>query len=155
MSFAVAPAGRCRIGIGKADITPPPDAYHRNWGAALHDRAEGIHRPLSATALLLQAASGGPEHLLLTFDLGWLRPREMRILHERVATATGIDSEYLIITFSHTHAAVQIDLTRSTEPGGEHLAPYFDALPECCAKATAAARTMLQPADLSYRLENR
>ena len=150
MSFAVAPAGRCRIGIGKADITPPPDAYHRNWGAALHDRAEGIHRPLSATALLLQAASGGPEHLLLTFDLGWLRPREMRILHERVATATGIDSEYLIITFSHTHAAVQIDLTRSTEPGGEHLAPYFDALPECCAKATAAARTMLQPADLSY-----
>ena len=38
--------GRCRLGVGRVDITPPPDAYHRNWGAALHDAAEGIHRML-------------------------------------------------------------------------------------------------------------
>jgi hypothetical protein len=37
------------MGIGRVDITPPGDAYHRNWGAALHDRAEGIHRQLTAT----------------------------------------------------------------------------------------------------------
>ena len=44
--------GRCRLGVGRIDITPPADAYHRNWGAALHDAAEGIHRPLLATVLV-------------------------------------------------------------------------------------------------------
>src|SRR5690606_13777212 len=47
------PQSHCRAGISTGDITPPVGIYHRMWGAALHDRAEGIHRPLTATALLL------------------------------------------------------------------------------------------------------
>ena len=46
------------IGVGREDITPPVGIYARNWGAAKHDVAEGVHRPLTLTALTLQ---DGPE----------------------------------------------------------------------------------------------
>ena len=45
------PQTRCRVGFARADITPPVGIYHRMWGAALHDRATGVHRPLMATAM--------------------------------------------------------------------------------------------------------
>ena len=41
----------------QADITPPVGIYHRMWGAALHDRATGVHRPLMATAMYLESCS--------------------------------------------------------------------------------------------------
>jgi hypothetical protein len=44
-----------QIGIAREDITPPVGIYAKNWGAATHDVAEGIHRPLTATVLTLQA----------------------------------------------------------------------------------------------------
>ena len=47
------PMSRCRAGLGTADITPPVGIYHRFWGAARHDQATGVHRPLRATVLLL------------------------------------------------------------------------------------------------------
>lgn len=45
------PQSRCRAGVARCDITPPVSIYHRMWGAALHERATGVHRPLTATAL--------------------------------------------------------------------------------------------------------
>ena len=38
------------------DITPPVGIYHRMWGAATHDRATGVHKPLLATLLWLEPA---------------------------------------------------------------------------------------------------
>ena len=141
-------AGLCRLGIGTADITPPPDAYHRNWGAALHDAAEGIHRPLLAHAALFEL--DGAAHLLVTLDLGWLRRREMEELLQRVSRDTGIDPQRLSVTFSHTHAAVNLDLERTGQPGGQHIAPYLEALPQRIAEAAAQARDALQDTHLSY-----
>jgi len=40
------PQGFCHFGQARCDITPPVGIYHRMWGAALHDRAEGVHREL-------------------------------------------------------------------------------------------------------------
>ena len=40
---------RCRFSLAWDDITPPADIYHRMWGAAKHERATGVHRPLRAT----------------------------------------------------------------------------------------------------------
>ncbi|HLJ11697.1 MAG TPA: hypothetical protein VKU82_10925 [Planctomycetaceae bacterium] len=45
------PQSRCRLGVARCDITPPVGIYHRMWGAATHERAAGIHRPLTATAI--------------------------------------------------------------------------------------------------------
>ncbi len=47
-----------RIGVARRDMTPPPGIYARMWGCAAHDVAEGIHRPLYATALTFQEAEG-------------------------------------------------------------------------------------------------
>src|SRR5205809_7772519 len=49
------PQTRCRAGVARGDITPPVGIYHRMWGAATHDRATAVHRPLLATLLWLQA----------------------------------------------------------------------------------------------------
>ena len=39
----------CRFGVARRDVTPPVGIYSRSWGAATHDVAEGVHRPLTAT----------------------------------------------------------------------------------------------------------
>ncbi len=144
------PTAHLRLGTGVADITPPADAYHRNWGAALHDAAESIHRPLSATALVLQDPDSGPEHLLVALDLGWMRTAEVRQLLDRVAAGTGIQRDRLLITFSHTHAAINLDRTRTHEPGGQHIEPYLQALPERIVTAVERARADLKPVTLTF-----
>ena len=40
-----------RAGVGRADMTPPVGIAHVNWGARVHDRAEGIDMPLYATEI--------------------------------------------------------------------------------------------------------
>ncbi len=49
------PSFHGHIGVARVDITPPVGIYSRNWGAAKHDVADSIHRPLTMTALLLSA----------------------------------------------------------------------------------------------------
>lgn len=143
-------AGRCRFGLGTIDITPPPDSYHRNWGAAAHDAASGIHRPLRAAAALLAPEEGGPEHLLVTLDLGWLRTVEMDELLGRLHSGTGLPPGQMVVTFSHTHSAINLDLSRTGEPGGHRIQPYLDSLPEQLLDAVSRARADLATAELTY-----
>ncbi|MFH1571927.1 MAG: neutral/alkaline non-lysosomal ceramidase N-terminal domain-containing protein [Gemmatimonadota bacterium] len=146
-----APRGRCRLGVAQVDITPPPDAYHRNWGAALHDRAAGIHRPLTASALAVAPlAAGTPAVVLVALDLGWLRTREMADLLAAVRRGVGAAAGDVVLTFSHTHAAIGLDLEREGEPGGEHIRPYLEALPDLVADACRRAAAALVPAEVSF-----
>ena len=63
---AAPPAGFSgMIGVSRRDITSPPGINARNWGAVAFDTAQGIHRPLLATALTLQAATGQPPLVLV------------------------------------------------------------------------------------------
>src|SRR5260370_23209707 len=61
MKHVDTPQTRCRAGVARGDITPPVGIYHRLWGAAVHDRATGAHRPLLATLLWLEAPDGLPD----------------------------------------------------------------------------------------------
>ena len=38
-------------GVARVDITPPIGISHAGWGAALHEKAEGIDMPLYSTSL--------------------------------------------------------------------------------------------------------
>jgi len=60
-----------RVGVARTDITPPVGIYARNWGAAKHDLADSIHRPLTLTALTLSSLDGGSPLVLVDADLGW------------------------------------------------------------------------------------
>ena len=44
---------KLRVGVGRTDITPPVGIAHVNWGARVHDRAEGIDLDLWATAMII------------------------------------------------------------------------------------------------------
>src|SRR5437868_12120030 len=59
------------LGIAREDITPPVGIYARSWGAAKHDVAAGVHRPLTATALTMRSAAGESPLVLVALDLGW------------------------------------------------------------------------------------
>lgn len=143
--------GRCRMGVGRVDITPPADAYHRNWGAALHDAAEGIHRPLLGTVVALADIDDSTKlRALFTVDLGWLRKREMGQLLQHLRQGTGLTGSDLIFTFSHTHAAINLDVERVGEPGGHHIEPYLAQLPERLLQAWAQAQDSLVPVDLAF-----
>lgn len=148
----------CRAGLARCDITPPVGIYHRMWGAATHDRSTGVHRPLTATALVLEPAperrrlDDGPEHelVLLAVDLCLLWAKEMTMLRERVSAATGVPAERLLVMFSHTHAAGLMGLERASLPGGELIEPYLKELAGKLAAIVREAQLALQPATITY-----
>ena len=55
-----------KVGVAQLDITPPIGIYHRMWGAAKHDQATGVHRPLMLT-LLWMAHSDEPSEKFVSF----------------------------------------------------------------------------------------
>ena len=63
------PAGRCYLGFARIDITPPAGINHRSWGAAKHDASTGVHRPLTASALVFLDPDLKAEHVLVSLEL--------------------------------------------------------------------------------------
>jgi hypothetical protein len=54
MTHVDSPQSHVRFAAARADITPPLGIYWRMWGAATHDHATGVHRPLTATAAVFE-----------------------------------------------------------------------------------------------------
>jgi hypothetical protein len=95
-----------RIGIARADITPPVGIYARNWGAAKHDVAGAIHRPLTLTAMTLAPADGGEKLVFIEADLGWWKSLQTcRDFLSRLHQALSVEPTNLIFALSHTHSA--------------------------------------------------
>src|SRR5438132_13647791 len=104
------PQSRCHFALAWADITPPIGIYHRMWGAAKHERATGVHRPLRATVAVFEAAGAhgsSPEtrQILLALDHCVLGAVEHEQLITFVAQASGQPKETIRGVFSHTPAA--------------------------------------------------
>jgi hypothetical protein len=154
MDYVNIPQARCRAGVARRDITPPVGIYHRMWGAATHDRSTGVHRPLLATALVLesqQIASPGRQ-VLVAIDHCLLRANDMGQLHSAVCRATGTPQLELHIAFSHTHGAGLMDCSREALPGGELIGPYLDRVADLIAEAVQQAISQLQSATIVYGL---
>ena len=100
------PTTHCTFGVARRDVTPPVGIYARSWGAATHEVAEGVHRPLTATAAVFAPLDGdGPELALVALDIGWLQyaPDELG-LRASIRERTGLAEEQLLVSMSHTHA---------------------------------------------------
>jgi hypothetical protein len=151
MTHVDTPQSRVRAGVARGDITPPVGIYHRMWGAAVHDRASGVHRPLAATVLWLESLSGGGEaHAVVALDHCLLDRDEMRSLRQAAATATGISPENVNIALSHTHGAGLMSRSRASLPGGELIGPYLDQVAEEVALLAAEAKEHVSPATIVY-----
>ena len=144
---------RCRFGIAVADITPPVGIYHRMWGAATHDRSEGVHRPLSATAMYfgsVESQSDGDYHVLVAVDHCLLGVTEVNMILDRIEALSGLDRDAITISFSHTHAAGLLNLDRQELPGGDLIPAYLDRLATTVAQLVRNAANSATDADVVY-----
>lgn len=144
------PQGRCRAGFARADITPPVGIYHRMWGAALHDRATGVHRPLCATALWLESLDGSGRQVVLGLDHCLLDREEFGRIRELVSKAAGLPTADVVVSMSHTHGSAWMSRSRSHLPGGDLIGPYLDAMGETCARIAAESAKAARPATIVY-----
>jgi hypothetical protein len=158
MNHVRTPQSRCRFALTRGDITPPPGIYHRMWGAAKHERATGVHRPLRATVAIFAADDGstpGAEpgdalQIVLALDHCVLGAVEHEQLLSQIAKATGQPREALLVVFSHTHGAGLMGLERTSLPGGELIPDYLRRMGECSAELVKEALASLAPADIVY-----
>jgi hypothetical protein len=152
------PQTNCRVGVSRVDITPPIGIYHRMWGAATHDRATGVHRPLTATVFVLSPADGessGDEAaqqslLFVAVDHCLLWHAEMGSLLDALESASGLPREQISVFFSHTHAAGLMGLERCELPGGDLIPDYLEQLASKLTGAAKAAQQSVQSATISY-----
>src|SRR5579862_7312754 len=142
------PQTRCLAGAARGDITPPVGIYHRMWGAAVHDKATGVHRPLLATLLWLQPRLGNASQaqLIVAIDHCVVDSAEMTRFREAVAAATGLAPHQVQITLSHTHGSGWLSPSRARFPGGELIGPYLDDLTKKLAQLAVQAKQALVPA---------
>ena len=144
------PQSRCRVGIARADITPPIGIYHRMWGAALHDQATGIHRPLTATALWLEALDGSGRLLILGLDHCLLDGAEFARIRDNINRAAAIPVDDVLLSMSHTHGSAWMSRSRSQLPGGDLIGPYLDRMTDTCARLAVEASRLVEPATILY-----
>lgn len=145
------PQSRCRFALAWADITPSPDIYHRMWGAARHDRATGIHRPLRATVTVFAPwTEGAALQILLALDHCVLGAVEHQQLIAHLAQATGHPPETFLVVFSHTHGAGLMGLERASLPGGELIPGYLHRVAERAAALVQEALSRLAPVTVVY-----
>jgi hypothetical protein len=132
-------------GFGRTCITPSLAVPHAGWGAQTHLLADGIHRDLNVSVLLLKQGQGADatSTALVEFDLVGLYGLESAI-REAVARETGLASRSVRVSVTHNHAN---PVMWANWIGGrpEQVAGYRATLPDAAAGAARAARLALRP----------
>lgn len=147
------PQCRCRAGTVQLEITPPVGIYHRMWGAARHETATGIHRPLMATVLKLGPYDEENSDSAVTFiamDHCLLWGEEMDAFLDTVSRLTRIARDSIVVCFSHTHAAGLMGSERADLPGGNLIPPYLDELATRVAGAIREADSRMTASRMSF-----
>lgn len=152
MNCVETPQSRCRAGVARGEITPPVGIYHRMWGAAVHDRSTGIHRPLTATVLYLQSrsCSASDNQVFIAIDHCLLWTGEMNRLLDVISNESKVDRDAILVFFSHTHGAGLMGLERAELPGGELIEPYLEELALTISRLVIEARNQLEDATIVY-----
>lgn len=156
MPYVDAPQSQLRFGIARADITPPAGIYWRMWGAATHDHATGVHRPLEATAALFEpfAASAAADEndrlALVSLDHCLLGREEAELIIQAICHRCSLAPFQVLLTFTHTHSAGLMSLDRAGLPGGELIPAYLRQMAETCAGLVEQAIASAEPAVISY-----
>lgn len=138
-------------GVARRDITPHLGVRARCWGPAAHDLAEGVHRPLTLTALALSELGDGPPLLLVSADLTWFRSSEDEWrVRGVILQRLGLRSERLVFHLVHTHAGPSLNTDEPDRPGGDQVAGYLDLLADRAVEAGREALERLDRATLEW-----
>ena len=145
------PTSVLRLGHAHGDITPPVGIYHRMWGAARHDRATGVHRPLMADVLVLEPVDRPRERLVrVQLDHVLLDDGQTDAAVAGLVRVAGVDRDRVVVTFSHTHAAGFYPPDRIPLPGGDLIEPYLAGLGETLGSLARDALEDLDEAVVTY-----
>jgi hypothetical protein len=139
------------IGAARRDITPHLGVRARCWGPAEHDLAEGVHRPLTLTALALRERDGGDPLLLLSADLMAFRlgDDEWRV-RGRILRELELRPERVVFHLVHTHSGPSLNTDEPDLPGGDQVAGYLDSLGAQAVSAGREALAALRHATLEW-----
>lgn len=141
------------IGVATEDITPPVGIYARNWGAARHDVADAIHRPLTLTALVIAQGPQSEPLVLVDADLGWWKtPEVFRAVQTQLLERTGGTAARLIFGLSHTHAGPPLMEPEAALPGSQQIAPWIEHIVSATASAITRARHSACAAILDWHI---
>jgi hypothetical protein len=139
------------VGLARTDITPPVGIFCRNWGAAMHDTAQGIHRPLSLTALAIRESAAAAPLVLLDTDLGWWANLAYeRAFRRRVVASLGLPEERLLSCVTHTHSAPPLCEPEPQWQGGDLLAAYLERLEQAMVATARQAIADCAPATIEW-----
>lgn len=145
------PAFHGNIGISRADITPPIGIYSRNWGAAKHDVAESIHRPLTLTAVVLKSIADDTRTILIEGDLGWWKtPETFTRFHSHLLEALNIQPEQLVFALSHTHAGPPLMSPDESLPGMDLLKEWTSHVLKTAVQTALEAEESASSATLEW-----
>ncbi len=144
------PTSLLRFGHAAVDITPPVGIYHRMWGAASHDRATGVHRPLLGDVMVFEAGDGSARLVRVQLDMVMLLAADHRALQTAVAECAGAAVEEVEITYSHTHSGGVFLPDRHELPGGDLIPGHLDGVAVKLAAATVEAVAAVQSSTISY-----
>ncbi|MGI8977814.1 MAG: neutral/alkaline non-lysosomal ceramidase N-terminal domain-containing protein [Pirellulaceae bacterium] len=156
MPHVDSPQSQVRFAASRADITPPLGIYWRMWGAATHDHAIGVHRPLTATAAIFEplsfADAGGIKDrvALVSLDHCLLGKEEAELVISAICKRCSVTPSQVLLTFTHTHSAGLMSLDRANFPGGELILPYLRKLADTCAELVEKAIAQAAPAVIAY-----
>ncbi len=118
-----------RIGVARGDITPPIGIYSRCWGAAKHDVATSIHRPLTISVLTLATLTDGSPLVFIDADLGWWKtPQAYERFSSRLLKTLSLPPSNVIFALSHTHAGPPLMDADDSLPGSDLLRTWMEHL---------------------------
>jgi hypothetical protein len=138
-----------RAGFGRRQITPPVPI----WMAGFDNRAmpaEGVAHDIWTKALAMEDGRGG-RMVILTIEVAILPPEMAALARARVMERAGVDSEHLVLNFSHTHSGPAF----AWRPGDDaatrrRMESYRNGVLEAMADAAGDAVADLKPARLGY-----
>ena len=118
-------------GFGRCDITPASNFPNGMWMAQKHARANGIHRRLYISCVVLGTEADAVA--LVGYDLVLLSASQVTAIRAAIHARTGLpmDRIWLYVTHSHAGPVTQDFYDRE---GAAEVAAYVSALPERSAR---------------------
>jgi hypothetical protein len=122
------------------------------WGAAVHDRAESIHRPLIASMLWLIPSDNDRSQsvVVISLDHCILDNSDILLIQQSVAKELSVQHDQVLVCLSHTHAAGLMSRSRRECPGGELIEPYLDSLATRLGQLANSLSPTVVPATIVY-----
>ncbi|HOX28337.1 MAG TPA: neutral/alkaline non-lysosomal ceramidase N-terminal domain-containing protein [bacterium] len=133
-----------KAGVAQIDITPPVGTPLSGYGDRKGEPSKGVHDPLMAQALVLDA--GGEKIVFITADFFYNRRNFYKTVARMIEEETGIPRDHVMISASHSHSSSGGMFPELALLGGAVSPGLLEAVEKKFVKVTVDANKKLQPA---------